>query len=56
MVGKYRGKLTPESPEEDILTYEGHALTFLLVNAIKDLASEVALLKTQVQTLQAKIS
>jgi hypothetical protein len=53
MVGTYRGKLTLDGPEEDILTYEGHAMVFALINAVKELAQEVTTLKTQVQALQS---
>lgn len=56
MVGQYRGVLTPGSEETDILTYDGHAMTFVLLNAIKELANLVEGLTsrlTQVETTLA---
>ena len=44
-VGTFRGKLTEEGPETDLYNYNGHAITFALINAIKELKAEIDLLK-----------
>jgi len=44
-VGTFRGKLTEEDPETDLYNYNGHAITFALINAIKELKAEIDLLK-----------
>jgi hypothetical protein len=47
-VGTYKAKLQPEDKEDtDILTYQGHAITFALINAIKELAARVEALEAQ---------
>lgn len=54
MIGSHKGKLTPEETDIDILDYNGHAMIYALVNAVKELAGEVGTLKAQVQALQVR--
>jgi len=52
-VGTYRGKLNPEDAEEtDIYNYNGHAITFALINATKELAAKVEALEARVAALE----
>ena len=45
-VGSYKGKLEETDEEEiDILNYNGHAITFALINAIKELDAKVKALE-----------
>jgi hypothetical protein len=44
-VGTFRGKLTEKDPETDLYNYNGHAITFAIINAIKELKAEIDLLK-----------
>ena len=53
MVSTYRGRLTPDDAETDLLTYDGHAMTFVLINAIKTLAARVEALEQANTTLRA---
>jgi hypothetical protein len=53
-VGSYRGKLEETDQEEtDILNYNGHAITFALINAVKELNAKVEALEAKVQALEA---
>ena len=54
MVRSYRGRLTPDSEEIDLLTYEGHAMTFALINAVQELAARVVALETTQALLLAQ--
>jgi hypothetical protein len=46
LVGSYPGRLTPEDAEDTaILTYEGHALAFVLLNAVRELAARLTALE-----------
>ena len=56
LVGSYRGQLTPETPETDILTYEGHALSFVLLNAIKELHTLVQAVSERCSALEAAVA
>ena len=57
MVGSYRGKLDPLGEEEtDILTYEGHAMTFVLINAVKELHARVVALEEANTALRAQLA
>lgn len=46
-VGTYKGKLEEDGPEVDIYNYNGHAITFALINAIKELKAEIDILKAR---------
>jgi hypothetical protein len=49
-IGTYKGRLEPDDEQDtDILTYQGHAMTFALINAIKELAARVEALEAQAQ-------
>jgi hypothetical protein len=51
-VGTYRAKLNPDDTEEtDIYNYNGHAITFALINATKELAAKVEALEARVAAL-----
>jgi uncharacterized membrane protein len=56
LVGSYRGKLTPDGEDTDILTYEGHAMTFLLLNAVKELALLLDAQTTYMDALTARVT
>jgi hypothetical protein len=52
-VGSYRGKLEEEDEDEiDILNYNGHAITFALINAVKELNAKVEALEARVAELE----
>lgn len=45
-IGSYRGKLDPSDEQEtDIYNFNGHAITFALINAIKELKAEIDAMK-----------
>lgn len=48
MIGSRRAPLHPGEPDTDILTYNGHNMTFMLLNAVKELAGRVAALEAVV--------
>jgi len=51
-VGSYRAKLNEDDEAEtDILNYNGHAITFALINAVKELNAKVEALETQLQAV-----
>jgi len=53
-VGSYKGKLNEDDAEEtDILNYNGHAMTFALINAVKELSSKLDALTERVEALEA---
>lgn len=53
-VGSYKGKLNANDEEEtDILNYNGHAITFALINAVKELNAKVEALEARVAELEA---
>jgi hypothetical protein len=56
LVGSYRGRLQPGAEETDILTYEGHAMTFILVNAIKELVGMLTEHATVIETLTTRLA
>lgn len=56
MIGSYRGKLSPDGEDTDILTYEGHALSFVLVNAVKELATLLTAQTTEIETLTMRLT
>jgi len=50
MIASHKGKLNPENPDEeeiDLLDYNGHAMTFALVNAVKELHGIIQGLKAR---------
>lgn len=53
-VGSYKGKLD-EGDEEDteILNYNGHAITFALINAVKELNTKIESLEARLAVLEA---
>lgn len=52
-VGTYRGKLDPDGEETDIYNWNGHALTFALVNAVKELRATITALEARIAALEA---
>jgi hypothetical protein len=53
-VGSYKGKLNEDDEEEtDILNYNGHAMTFALINAVKELSTKLDALTERVEALEA---
>jgi hypothetical protein len=47
-VSTFRDKLDGEdSPEEDVFSFNSHALTFMLINAVKELAERLQRLESQ---------
>lgn len=46
-IGTYKGKLEEDGPETDLYNYNGHAITFALINAIKELKAEIDILKAR---------
>lgn len=53
-VGSYKGKLDEGDEEDtDILNYNGHAITFALINAVKELNAKVEALEAKVENLEA---
>lgn len=52
-VGVYKGRLnSTDSEETDIYNYNGHAITFALINAVKELNDKITALQTQLSALQ----
>jgi hypothetical protein len=52
-VGHFFAKLHPDDAEETpLLNYNGHAVTFALINAVKELAAKVELLEAKVAVLE----
>lgn len=52
-VGHFSAKLHPEDAEEtQILNYNGHAVTFALINAVKELAAKVESLEARIAVLE----
>jgi len=50
MIASHKGKLNPENPDEeeiDLLDYNGHAMTFALINAVKELHGIIQELKAR---------
>lgn len=52
MVKSHRGRLAPNEDERDLLTYDGHAMVFILLNAVKELAARVTALEAANAALQ----
>ena len=53
-VGSYKAKLNEDDEDEtDILNYNGHAVTFALINAVKELNAKVEALEAKVENLEA---
>ena len=53
--GQYKAKLNEGDEEEtELYSYDGHALTFALVNSIKELNKKIEKLETRIQTLENK--
>jgi hypothetical protein len=56
MVGSYRGKLTPEDTEEtDILTYDGNAMTFVLINGMQEQTTRIVALEAALPALTTRV-
>jgi hypothetical protein len=54
-VNTYKAKLNESDEEEtELYSYDGHALTFALVNSIKELNKKIEQLETRIQTLENK--
>jgi hypothetical protein len=52
-VGQFSAKLHPDDAEEtQLLNYNGHAVTFALINAVKELAAKVELLEARIAALE----
>jgi hypothetical protein len=57
MVGSYKARLHPDDMHEtDILNYDGHAMTFALVNAVQELKAENDMLRAQLTDLVARLA
>ena len=53
-IGSYKAKLNDDDAEEtDILNYNGHAITFALINAVKELNVKVVALEARVAALES---
>lgn len=53
-IGSYKAKLNEDDAEEtEILNYNGHAITFALINAIKELNAKVVALEAKVAALES---
>jgi hypothetical protein len=46
-VDTFKGKLEEDGPEVDLYNYNGHAITFAVINAIKELKAEIDILKAR---------
>ena len=54
-VSSYKGKINEDDVEEtDILDFDSHSLTFILINAVKELKAEIDSLSEQIADLKAK--
>lgn len=53
-IGSYKAKLEETDEDEvDILNYNGHAITFALINAVKELNSKIEALEARIGALEA---
>lgn len=53
-ISSYRTKLNPEDTEDiELYNFNSHALTYIIINSIKELTSEIQQLKNQVQDLMS---
>ena len=54
-VKKYNAKLNEEDEEDtELYNFDSHALTFALINSVKELNAKIKSLETKIQTLQNK--
>jgi len=54
-VSSYKGKINEDDVEEtDILDFNSHSLTFILINAVKELKAEIDSLNEKIADLKAK--
>ena len=52
-IGTFNAKLNEDDEEDtELLGYDGHEITFALINAVKELNDKITDLETQIQTLQ----
>ena len=51
-VGTFKGKLEEDGPEVDLYNYSGHAITFALINSIKDLKGKIDILENEIDILK----
>lgn len=56
MVSSYEGRLTPEEAPTDILTFNSHALPFMLLNGMKELHARLVTLEAANAALQAQVT
>lgn len=53
-IGSYKAKLNEDDAEEtEILNYNGHAITFALINAVKELNAKVVALEARIAALES---
>ena len=51
-IGTFNAKLNEDDEEEtELLGYDGHEITFALINAVKELNDKITDLETQIKTL-----
>jgi hypothetical protein len=55
-VTSHKGKLNKDDKDEtDLLDFDGHELTYLLINALKELSAEIDSLNKKIADLKAKV-
>lgn len=55
-VSSHKGKINEDDAEEtDILDFNSHSLTFILINAVKELNAQIDSLKEQIADLKTKV-
>lgn len=56
MIGSHPGQVEPDGPTEDLLTFNAHALPFILLNALKELHARVETLEAEMKDLRMRSS